>query len=282
MHSTATPPLAFMKSFWPVLIGLLVLYLPTYYRLSQTIWTQDEYIHSPMVLVGTIWLLWRQRETLYESPQPTHPIVGSILLGLGLFLYVLGRSGEIFLFEVGSQIPVLLGALILTLGAKGARAMWFPLLFLVFMIPLPSFVVDMMTNPLKQQISALAENILYATGYPIARDGVVLTIGSYQLMVADACSGLNSMFSLSAMGLLYLYLLHYPSKLKNALIIVSILPIAFIANLIRVITLVLVTYHFGDAAGQGFLHGFAGIVLFAAALLLLFTLDGLLSLLLKD
>ena len=265
----------FLKSWWPVLTGLLVLYLPTYYDLSQTVWTEEEYVHSPMVLIASIWLFWRQREALLAPPQQTRPAAGGILLGVGLLLYAIGRSQEILLFEVGSQIPVLLGVLLITLGDNAVRKLWFPLFFLLFMIPVPILLVDVMTGPLKQQISQLAEDTLYALGYPIARSGVVLTIGPYQLLVADACSGLHSMFSLSAMGLLYLYLLHYPSRLKNALLIASILPIAFFANVVRVIVLVLVTYHFGDEAGQGFLHKFAGIILFAAALLMLFGLDGL-------
>ncbi len=265
----------FLKSWWPVLTGLLVLYLPTYYDLSQTVWTEEEYVHSPMVLIASIWLFWRQREALLAPPQQTRPAAGGILLGVGLLLYAIGRSQEILLFEVGSQIPVLLGVLLITLGDNAVRKLWFPLFFLLFMIPVPILLVDLMTGPLKQQISQLAEDTLYALGYPIARSGVVLTIGPYQLLVADACSGLHSMFSLSAMGLLYLYLLHYPSRLKNALLIASILPIAFFANVVRVIILVLVTYHFGDEAGQGFLHKFAGIILFAAALLMLFGLDGL-------
>ena len=211
-------------------------------------------------------------------PQQTRPIAGGIILGAGLLLYAVGRSQEILLFEVGSQIPVLLGALLIALGGKAARVLWFPLFFLLFMIPLPGFLVDAVTGPLKQQVSVLAEDSLYALGYPIARSGVMLTIGPYQLLVADACSGLHSMISLSAMGSLYLYLMHYRNRVKNGLLIASILPIAFAANVVRVLVLVLVTYHFGDAAGQGFMHGFAGIVLFAAALLGLFALDALVGL----
>ena len=283
MHSDSPTPssIRFLMSFWPILAGLLILYIPTYYDMSQTIWTKDENIHGPMVLVATVWLLWRQRASLLAPPQQTRPVAGGIILGFGLLLYAIGRSQEIMLFEIGSQIPVLLGTLLITLGRKATGALWFPLFFLLFMIPLPSFIVDAMTSPLKQKISMLAENSLYMLGYPIARAGVVLTIGPYELLVANACSGLNSMFSLSAMGLLYLYILYYPSKLKNALLIGSILPIAFFANVIRVIILVLVTYHFGDEAGQGFLHKFAGIILFAAALILLFLFDALLDIVLK-
>ncbi|MCZ7562780.1 MAG: exosortase [Burkholderiales bacterium] len=156
--------------------------------------------------------------------------------------------------------------------------MWFPLLFLVFMVPLPGVIVDAITGPLKQNVSLIAENLLYWTGYPVARTGVVLSVGPYQLLVADACSGLNSMYSLSALGGLYLYLMQYQSRWRNAILLGAILPIAFAANVIRVMILVLVTYHFGDAAGQGFLHGFAGMILFVIALVLLFVLDAVLGL----
>jgi exosortase B len=211
------------------------------------------------------------------SDTPTYPIFGSLVLGFGLLLYVVGRSQDIIIFELGSQIPVLVGTLLITHGFKTVRILWFALFFIIFMLPLPGFLVDAVTGPLKQQVSVLTESILYAVGYPIARSGVMLEIGPYQLLVADACSGLNSMFSLSALGILYLYLEQHTGILQNSIIVLSILPIAFIANVLRVIALVLITYYLGDEAGQGFLHGFAGIVLFVSALSCLLLLDWLLG-----
>jgi exosortase len=149
------------------------------------------------------------------------------------------------------------------------------------MVPLPGPVIDTLTSPLKQYVSIVVENILYYLNYPIARNGVVLSIGYYQLLVADACSGLNSMFSLSALGFLYLYLMQYRNWLRNGLILASILPIAFAANVVRVIIITLVTYYWGDEAGQGFIHGFAGIVLFIVALLSFMSWDFILELLFK-
>jgi exosortase len=157
------------------------------------------------------------------------------------------------------------------------RALWFPLLFFVFMVPLPGVLVDTLTGPLKQLVSVIAENVLHTADYPIARTGVMLSIGPYELLVADACSGLRSMFSLAATGLLYMYLMARKSWLHNLIMAASILPIAFAANIVRVIVLVLITYHFGDEAGQGFLHGSAGMLLIIAALLFFFLLDAVLS-----
>jgi exosortase/archaeosortase family protein len=95
-------------------------------------------------------------------------------------------------------------------------------------------------------------------------------------LVADACAGLHTLFTLEAMGLLYLNLVRTASVFRNITLAILIVPISFAANVIRVMVLALITYHLGDAAGQGFLHGFAGMVLFLSALLLIMALDGLL------
>ena len=105
----------------------------------------------------------------------------------------------------------------------------------------------------------------------------MLTIGQYQLLVADACSGLNSMFSLSALGLLFIYIMNRGSWWYVAIRVASILPIAFAANIVRVMVLVLITYYMGDEAAQGFLHGAAGMLLMVVALVILFVLDWVLS-----
>ena len=276
--------LAPLKTWWPVVLGLLVLYVPTYWMLAHGLWNEDDHAHGPIVLVVALYLIWQQRDIFSVADKPTRveAATGWTVLIIGLLMYALGRSQDILLFEIGSQIPVILGALLITLGMKSVRTLWFALFFLLFIIPLPGFVVDAATGPLKQYISVIAEQVLYAAGYPIGRSGVTLTVGPYQLLVADACSGLHSMFSLSAMGLLYLYLMQHTSITRNLIIMAAILPIAFVANIVRVMVLVLVTYHLGDEAGQGFLHGFAGIMLFIIGLLFLFALDGILGFIFPD
>jgi exosortase B len=267
----------------PILLGLAAMYLPTYSNLVSTVWRSEDQAHGPLILMVVLYLIWQKRACLMvEIKGRANWIAGWLLLLFGLLLYVLGRSQGVLIFDVGSQIPVLIGTLLITRGVPALRILLFPLFFLVFMIPLPGMLVDVVTGPLKQQISELAEIALYWAGYPIARSGVTLTIGQYQLMVADACSGLHSMFSLSALGLLYLYMMRYRSWARNAVLIASFLPIAFVANTVRVIILVLVTYYLGDEAGQGFIHGFAGILLFMVSLLFLFTLDAVLGLILPE
>ncbi|WP_233585022.1 archaeosortase/exosortase family protein [Aquabacterium soli] len=105
----------------------------------------------------------------------------------------------------------------------------------------------------------------------------MLTIGPYQLLVADACSGLNSLFTLEALGLLYMNVMNYKSKARNVALAIMIIPISFVSNVTRVLTLVLITYYFGDQVGQGFAHNFAGMVLFTVALVLTYGFDRLLA-----
>lgn len=266
----------------PILVGIAVLFLPTYYDLDRRLWNTEDNAHGPIILLVALWFFWKKREALLAPAVTTRPILGSAILVLGLLSYAVGRSQQILLLEIGSEIFILAGVLLLMRGERAVKSLWFPLFFMIFLIPLPGFIVDAATGPLKHYISVLAEQILYSAGYPIGRNGVQITIGQYQLLVADACSGLNSMFSLSAMGILYLYIMQHTSKVRILLLLLSIWPIAFLANLIRVMVLTLVTYHLGDEAGQGFLHGFAGILLFIAGLLFLMLLDGLLGYLFPD
>lgn len=263
----------YIAEWWPIVLGLIVLYVPTFYDLANGLWNKEEQAHGPIVLMVVIYLFWQKKDIFLKAAFSTNPVRGWISLILGLLLYIVGRSQDIAIFEIASLIPVVAGVIWCTRGRMAVRELWFPVLFMVFMIPLPAQVVDAVTGPLKQIISQIAEVLLYQLGYPIARSGVVLSVGPYQLLVADACSGLHSMFSLSALGILYLYLMNHSSKWRNGLIIASILPIAFVANVIRVIVIILVTYHFGDEAGQGFIHGFAGIFLFFVALSFLFLID---------
>jgi len=267
------PQSASLLDWLPVFLGLLALFVPTFYGFATGIWNAEEHSHGPIILATVLWLIWDRREVLMKRPEHTAPRTGFVLLVFGLATYIAGRAVGITIFEIGAIIPILAGTLLAMRGWPAVKTYWFMLLFATYLIPLPSTFVDAVTGPLKAHVSVIAEQILYGVGYPIARTGVVLTIGPYQLLVADACSGINSMFSLSAVGLLYLYLMRHKSYLHNGIIIACLLPIAFAINIARVLFLVLITYHFGDAAGQGFLHGFSGMVLFVVALALIFLLD---------
>lgn len=194
---------------------------------------------------------------------------------------MLGRSQGIVAFEIASFILVLAATILLKFGSAALKSQWFPFFFMLFMIPLPGPVVGMLTMPMKMAVSYVVEHILYAFGLPIARTGVILQIGQYQLLVADACAGLQTLLTLEALGLFYLNVVRHTSVFRNVWLAIAIIPISFTANVVRVIILTLVTFYFGDAAGQGFLHGFAGMVLFVTALMLIVAVDSGLQWLLR-
>lgn len=266
---------------WPTFLllaaGFALLYLPTYAELATTVWATDEQGHGPIILAVSAWLLYARRHAIAAAPYRPMPVLGWGLLLFAVLLFAFGASQQILLFQVGSQIVVLAALLLLFRGLTALKIAWFPLFFLIFMIPLPEALVAAVTAPLKSAVSAVATNLLYMMGYPVGRAGVVMTVGPYELLVADACAGLNSMFTLEALGMLYMNLMNYTNITRNVVLALLLIPISFAANIVRVMILVMVTYHFGDEAGQGFVHGFAGMVLFMVALAIMLVVDKLLG-----
>ncbi len=255
-----------------LVVGYLLLLLPTVLDLARQVWQTDEQGHGPIIGAVTLWLMWQRRRQVIDAPYAPANLIGGALFLLAMVMYALGRSQQIIQGEVVGLIIAAVALLLLLRGVQGLRAVGFPLFFLIFLVPLPGVLVQAMTIPLKTAVSYAAEALMHKAGYPIGRTGVILTVGPYQLLVADACAGLNSMFTLEALGLLYMNLLGYTSKLRNITLAVLVIPIAFVANVTRVIVLILVTYHFGDEAGQGFVHTFAGMLLFGVGLsMMLFT-----------
>ena len=267
-----------ISEWLPILVGILVLFIPTFFTLINGIWTKEEHAHGPFILFLSFWLMYRKwPELLYKKERISGQTAGWVIFFFSLTLYIIGRFQQILLFEIGSSVLVLMAILLIKFGYIALKIMWFPLFFLLFMIPLPGQLVSLLTMPMKMAVSYVAENILFWIDYPIARNGVVLQIGQYQLLVADACAGLQTLLTLEALGLFYLNLIQHGSLFRNVVLAILIVPISFTANVIRVIVLTLVTFHYGDAAGQGFLHEFAGLVLFITALILIMSADGLLQ-----
>ncbi|HEX6361461.1 MAG TPA: exosortase B [Albitalea sp.] len=263
-----------------LLAGLAVAYAPTYWDLTAGRWAASAQGHEAFVAAVAGWLIYRKRDALAALHSPPALRSATLLLVAGLLMYVLGRSHQLPRMELGSQLFVIAAAVVGWRGWRALRVIAFPLLFLAFVIPLPYTLTMTLTGPLKSGVSAVSTQLLFWAGSPVGRSGVVITIGQYELLVATACAGLQTMFTLEALGLLYLHLRNYRSALRNALLALLVIPVSFGANVVRVVVLALVTYHFGDAAGRGFFHGFAGMVLFLTALALIIAVDKLVAALL--
>lgn len=271
-----------MGQLGPLFVAWLALALPTLWDFLFGNWSAYSQGHEMLLVVVVAWLLVRQSPRAFQQPVTrSSPWVWIGFLS-GLIAYFFGRTQEFIRVEILALWWISQMVLILIAGWPAWRRTWFVWLFALFMVPLPFSVVLMLTAPLKEAVSVVATFLLGSIGYPVARTGVVITVGQYQLLVAEACAGLHSMFILEAMGLLYSHLAGHQSYWRNGLLAAFAVPVSFVANVVRVCILVVITYHWGDATGQGFVHHFAGLVLFAVALCLMATVDGILGWVLPD
>ena len=268
---------ALSASEWVLLAGVLALALPTMISVAQVSWSTEQGGHGPLVLATGLWLLARERDKVFAVARPGRGWLVVALLVPLLVLYFLSRVTGIIEIEGFVMYGALLATIYALVGGQAMRCVWFPLAYLLLVFPPPDTVVALVTQPIKIAISSAAVKLLYAFGYPIASSGVSIQIAQYDLLIAAACAGLNSIISLAAICLFYIYIRHNADIRYFALLLLAILPVAVFANFVRVIFLILLTYHFGDAVGQGFMHHFAGLVMFTIALLTIFLIDAIAS-----
>jgi exosortase B len=261
-----------------VIVCFLAAYFPTFKSLLDGPWQTEQEGHGPLIIAAAIFLVWQSRDKIRSAVIAPAPVAGWTILLLGLAGMFLARTQGVLAVEVFSAIPVIAGCVLLLAGWPLLRILAFPILFLIFAVPAPDWMIDAATVPLKVFISDVVTRVLYAAGYPVAQNGVMIMIGSYQLLVKDACSGMNSIFALSAIGVFYVYAFRLDSKLRGLLLLAAIVPITILANFIRVISLVLIAYYGGIDQVEGILHDVTGIALFIVAIVLMFLFDGLLSL----
>ena len=258
-----------------LIVGAAIIVIPTMFQVGQFNWTTEQGGHGPIVLATGLWLLWREITTSPAERRPGNAVIGALLLTAMLGIYILARITGILEIEALAMYGALITAGYLLFGGKLIRSIWFPLLYLALALPPPDSVVAAITQPIKIAISQWAVSLLYAVGYPIASSGVTIQIAQYELLVAAACAGLNSIISLGAICLFYGYLRHWTNFAAFVVIALSVIPIAVFSNFIRVLILILITYYLGESAAQGFLHDFAGLTMFAVALLTVFVIDSL-------
>lgn len=254
-------------------VGLVAIAAPTLLFVAQESWSTEQGSHGPIVLFTGLWLLWRQWPDARPLATRPDPAKVGVLIAAFLALYAFARITQIVEFEGYFMYATVLAVLYSIIGAAAMKRLWFPLFYIAFIFPPPESLVDAVTLPMKMELSRAAVGFLSWLDYPIGGEGVRIYVGQYELLVAAACSGLNSIISLSAISLFYIYVRHQADWRYSLLLIFLIVPVALIANFVRVLTLILLTYHFGEAAAQGFLHNFAGVFMFAVALMVIYLAD---------
>ena len=272
-----SPALDFARRYPVLVLALVLTVLPTLYAMATQSWNTESGVHGPLVLATAVWLVWRNWDEILAEARPGNLWIAVPILILMAAFYAFGRAFNFLIIEVGALLVALVALAYAFVGHRVLMKMWFPVVYLLFLIPLPGWLMDSITQPLKILVSDITTWLLSALGYPITQVGVTIYIAQYQLLVEDACAGLNSLISLTAVGLFYIYLMHNASWRYSLLLLALLLPIAIAANVVRVVILVLLTYYAGNEVAQGYLHDFAGIVTFVSALLLIFGIDKLLS-----
>lgn len=265
-----------LQTGWPAILGFCSLAIPTILGLAKNAWTREAGAHGPLILATGLWLLYRQLPSLKASASKGALWLTGLVLIFSLAVYVFGRVFDFASFEAIGLLGAGVAMLHDAFGLPALIKNWFVLFYLGFAVPPPGTIIDRITAPLKQFVSEAAMQTVHLFGVPSSRQGVTIYISKYQLLMEDACSGMNSLVGLTAISLLYIYLMRGSSVRYSLLMTAFVIPIAIIGNILRVIVLILLTYFAGDAVAQGFLHYTAGFLLFALDLLLVFAVDSVL------
>jgi exosortase len=262
-----------------VIWGLVgVLYSPIFYSLYRSRWNAVDYTHAYFILPVSLWLVWRKRVHLREllkKPELTGVLAGLPIFLFGILMFIIGWHQEYLFISTLSLIPVLYGLITYLWGLGIARALPFPILYLLLLVPPPLGIVDNITLPMRYGISVVTETVLRLFHYPITREGLLLSVGGHEIFMGQPCSGFRSLITMFSLAIVYVYL-SKGSFAKKIALTFSVVPLALVGNLIRVVTMCLITYHFGESVGHGFFHYFGGVVIFVVMILGLTVLESLL------
>jgi exosortase len=258
-----------------VLGALLVVYWSVIRGLVSAWSTDDNYSHGFFIVPLTLYFAWERRRAIAAAPVRPSPL-GLIVVAASLFLLVAGLLGaELFLSRV-SIIGTLAGAILFLFGWPMLRIVFFPLAFMVLMIPLPAIIFNKIAFPLQLLASHVGEYTISSLDIPILREGNVLILANATLEVAEACSGIRSLVSLFTLGLVFGYFVDRRIWVR-AVIALSAIPVAILANGLRVASAGIAAHNFGSAGVEGLFHEFSGWVVFVLAFLMMFALQRLLQ-----
>ena len=255
--------------YWIAGISALVvgLYAPVLGPLVRDWWEDPNYGHGFLVPLFAAYVLWQERDRW--SILPARPAnSGLAIMVFAILLLIAGFLGAELFISRTSLLVMLAGLVTFLCGWKILRTIWFPLAFLVLMIPLPVLIYNQITFPLQFLSSQLAATGIDALHIPVLREGNLLILPNYTLEVVEACSGIRSLMTLLTLAICYGYLTVRRTWARITLVVLAV-PIAVASNGIRIIGTGILTYFYGPGAAEGFFHAFSGWVIFVAALVLL-------------
>jgi len=246
-----------------IALGVILVYWSTFQRLIAN-WSEDaNYSHGYLIMPIAAYLVWERRARLTALPvRGSWLAFGVFLVGVGILLAGLLGS-ELFISRV-SLLVVLAGIIGFLFGWAHVRALAFPLLFLLLMIPIPAIIFNRITFPLQLLASQAGEWAISAVNIPVLREGNVLILANTQLEVAQACSGIRSLVSLITLGIVYGYFTDSRAWVR-VFIVAATIPVAIVANGARVAGTGMLAHWWGPDAAEGFFHEFSGWIVFLVA-----------------
>jgi len=251
------------------LVLLCVVFRDSLVEMATT-WTNvEEYSHGFFIPIITAYLLWMRRGELALVPGFKASLPGLAIVGLGLILFVLGGLATIKTMEQYAFLIVLTGLFASAFGMHGLRVGAIPLLFLIFMVPFPSFILNNLSSKLQLISSWLGVEFIRACDIMVYLEGNVIDLGNYKLQVVDACSGLRYLFPLASLAFLCAYLFKGPFWQK-LLIFLSSMPLTIFMNSFRIGVIGVLVDNWGTEMAEGFLHDFEGWAVFLLCMVLLF------------
>jgi exosortase len=243
--------------------ALAWVYAPIVSSLVRQWASDDNYSHGFFVLPLAAYFAWERRDALRRAAiRPS--FIGLVVVGASLVLLLAGLLGaELFLTRV-SLVGVVAGVVLFVWGSQHFRILAFPIAFLLLMIPLPAIVFNQIAFPLQLLASNVGESVIAAAGVPVLREGNVLQLPGRTLEVAEACSGIRSLVSLTMLGIVLGYFTE--RRLPERIVLAaSAVPIAIVANAARVAGTGLASEWISPAAADGFFHSFSGWLMFVVA-----------------
>jgi exosortase D (VPLPA-CTERM-specific) len=231
-------------------------------------WEQAEYSHGYLIPVVAVFMALEQGRAL-GAIKLKESWVGLAILAVSLGLLAIGELSALYSITHYAFLLALLGLLLAIIGWRGVRILWAPLLFLVFMIPLPDFLYNNLSSQLQLISSAIGVALIRLLGITVFLEGNVIDLGVYKLQVAEACSGLRYLFPLMSFGFLCAFV-YRGAMWKRVALFLSSIPIAILMNSLRIGVIGVLVEYQGIEAAQGFLHLFEGWVVFIVCLIILF------------
>jgi exosortase len=259
--------------YLPLLL-IICLYFPLFKLHYMRNWADLDYHHAYFILPVSLWLSWRQCNLYKISIKPSsfyENITGLSLLSFGALVFAHGWRNGYILLSTFSLIPVLAGYISFMYGFKVLRLFWFPLLYLILLVPPSKGILDTITIPMRFFIANISQSFLSLLGYQVMREGLILSLKGNEIYMGAPCSGFRSLITLLSLGLVYVYISSGNIKTKMSLLL-SIIPIALLGNFIRVISVCLAVNHFGPSVADP-VHDIGGYAIFIILIIGLITLE---------